>query len=144
MVLSESPAFCMRQILVRAGLQKPHWPADIIQLASSVQLPHWHEMCRATRRTSSLVICDSVCARHSPVTMSASRLLFNRRMLPRDTDYLRPRILALHLARHQRHQRAKNQSESTDPDPRNQGKYVGLNHRAIAIHTRKIEVQVLV
>jgi hypothetical protein len=30
----------MRQILVRAGLQKPHWPADIMQLASSVQLPH--------------------------------------------------------------------------------------------------------
>src|SRR5260370_42297478 len=144
MDLSESPAFCMRQILVRAGLQKPHWPADIMQLASSVQLPHWQEICRATRRTSSLVICDSVCARQSPATTNASRLLFHRRMLPRDTDYLCPRILALHLARHQRDQRAENQSERADPDPRNQGKDIGLNHRAIAIHAREIQVQVFI
>src|SRR5579859_5435867 len=144
MALSESPACCICQILVRAGLQNPHWPADIMQLASSEQLPHWQETCRATRRTSSLVICDSVCAKQSPVTASASRLLFHRRMLPRNPDHLRPRVLALYLARHQRYQRAENQSERANPDPRNQRENIGLNHSAAPVDAGEIQIQIFV
>src|SRR2546425_10967931 len=110
----------MRKILVRAGLQKPHCPADIIQLASSEQLPHWHEMWRATRLTSSLTSCASVCAKQRPVTTSRSRLLFNRRMLPRDAHYLRAGVLALYLTVYQCHERPENQSQCADPDPRHQ------------------------
>src|SRR5579863_1523496 len=115
-----------------------------MQFASSPQLPHWHEICRATRRTSSLTSCDSVCAMHSPVTSSSRKLLFHRRMFPREAHYLRARILALNLAGHKRHQRAENQSEGADPDPRNQRKDVRLNHGAIAVHSGEIQVQIFV
>src|SRR5690242_8591084 len=107
MAWSERPACCMRKILVRAGLQKPHWPADIMQLASSEQLPHWHETWRATRRTSSLTSCDSVCAMQSPVTTRSRALLFHRRMLPRNAYHLRASVLAFDLAGHKRYQGAE-------------------------------------
>src|SRR5579859_6373543 len=141
---SDIPACCIFQILVRAGLQKPHWPDDIIQLTSSEQLPHWHEMCRPARLTSSLMICDSVCARQRPATASNRRLVFHRCMLPRYTHHLRARVFAFHFAWHERHQRAEDQRKRADPDPGNQREDVGLNHRAVAVHAGKIEIQVLV
>src|SRR5215472_15424208 len=144
MFWSDIPACCILNILVRAGLQKPHWPDDIMQLASSEQLLHWQEMWRATRRTSSLVICDSVCAKQSAVAVNSRKLFFHRRMLPRDADHLRARILALHLARHQGHQCPEYQRERPDPDPIDQGKYIGLKHDAVAVYTREVQVQVFV
>jgi hypothetical protein len=67
------PLDCIPKIFVRAGLQKWHWPADIMQLRFSLQAPHWQDKWLPTRFTSSLSIWDSDCAKTEAANISSSR-----------------------------------------------------------------------
>src|SRR5215471_18870829 len=95
-----------------AGFENSH--SNMSQLATVCGQPHLHCRREPTRRTSSLEFCASKAA-----TVTAARttnLLFHWSILSGDPDDFCARVLHLHLARHQRHQRAEDQRDTAYPD----------------------------
>src|SRR5580704_10560779 len=86
------PWLSILKICARAGLQKWHWPEDIMQLTFSVVAPHWQIICVPTRLTSSLSSCDSDCARAAAARMRKRKLRFNLYILFGYANYFGARI----------------------------------------------------
>src|SRR5215471_13452348 len=107
-----------------AGFEK--WHSSMLQVATESLHPHWQASRAPTRRTSRLGFSDAVCASAATVTTATKMLLRNRRMLLNHSHHFRPRVLHLHLARHETNQRPADQHERADPNPRHQRKHVSL------------------
>jgi len=75
-----------------------------------------------------------------------SKLVLKRRMFLYDAHHFRAGVLHLDLTRNQAHQRAANQHQAADPDPRYQRQDVRLDHRALVVvrHAAEVQVQVFV
>src|SRR5262245_61739830 len=95
-----------------------------------------------TRRTSTLGFCDAVCARAAAASAAKSILFRNRYMLPGNAYDFGAGVLHLHLARDEADQRAADQHEAADPDPRDEREDVSLNHGALVIVRHAAEIQV--
>src|SRR5215467_12314848 len=109
---------CMRAIFSLAGLEKLH--SSMLQVATESLQPHWHCSREPTRRTSLLGFSDAVWAIAATATTSINRLLLNRCMFLGNAHYFRAGVLHLDFARNQADQRAGNQHQSANPDPRHQ------------------------
>src|SRR5690242_16503242 len=127
-----------------AGFEK--WHSSILQVATESLHPHWHAMRAPTRRTSTLGFSEAVCARAATATASTSRLLFNRCMFLRIAHDLGPGVLHFDFARDQADERAADEHEAADPNPRYEREDVGLNHGALIVigHAAEIQVEVFV
>src|SRR5665213_2308974 len=115
-----------------------------MQLMFSVQAPHWQLMCVPTRFTSSLSICDSVCASAATARSKNRRLRFNGYILLADANHFRARIRPRYLTRNQTHERAANQDHAAHPDPGDQRKHISLQRGLVAVTRRIVDVKVLV
>src|ERR1051326_4138281 len=130
---------------VRAGLQKWHWPEDILQFTFSVQAPHWQAICCPTRFTSSLSIWDSVWATAIPTSARKRKLRFHLRMgfLRYSYDF-GTRIRARHLARHEGHKGSEDRDQRSDPDPVDEREHVSLQGGLIAGARGVVDVEIFV
>src|SRR4051812_48338784 len=108
------------------GLDELH--SSISHVAMVSMQPHWHASRRPTRCTSMLGFSAAVWANEAATTRIAPRkLLFHRYIFACDSHYFRPRVLQLHFAGNQCHQRAEDEYQRSKPDPGDQREHVQLD-----------------
>src|SRR5476649_446937 len=109
---------CICAIRSLAGLENPH--SSMMHVATESGHPHWHLSRAPTRRTSTLGFWDAVWALAGTATaanITASTLLFNRRLLGRIAHHFGAGVLHLDFARDQADESAANQHQPANPDP---------------------------
>src|ERR1035438_6287474 len=137
------PTLCICAMRSLAGLEK--WHSNILHVATeSLQPPHWHCRRAPTRRTSTLGFSLAVWASAATAIVKTSRLLLNRCIFLGISHHFRAGVLQFDFARHQAHQGAEDDRQGTDPDPRDEREYVGLNDGALIVVAHAAEIQVKV
>src|SRR4051794_28119761 len=139
---SDMPTPCNWAMRSLAGLEK--WHSSMEQVATESLQPHWQAMRAPTRRTSTLGFSEAVCASAAAATRSTRILFFNRSMFLCIAHHLRAGVLHFDFAGDEADQRAADEHEAADPDPRHQRENVRLNDGALIVVRHAAEVQVKV
>ena len=109
-----------------AGFEKLH--SSMLQLATESLQPHWHARRAPTRRISTLGFSDGRLRprqrRRQRKQDASDQLALNRYMLLGYSNHFGAGVLHLDLARHQADQRAGDQHQAADPDPRDQREHI--------------------
>src|ERR1035438_7719717 len=110
------PTLCICAMRSLAGLEK--WHSNMLHVATESLQPHWHCRRAPTRRTSTLGFSLAVWASAATANIRTSRLLLNRCIFLGIPHYFRAGVLQFHFAGHQADQRAEDDHQRADPDPR--------------------------